>query len=177
MLVSFTIAFAASFSRVGFNLLHNGFLHRFRDARVVRKFRQLHSTYQTYQQNKRVLGTFFGLTFIEQLSRIFFTWVLARGLAVEVDLLFVAGVVPLALIVSRIPISISGWGIFDGAFLLLMSLAGVAPAESVAIVMVTRIVQIISWLPWWMAEVMNTGKVRPPMMAVEGTPIQNMPLR
>lgn len=161
-LASFTIAFAASFSQAVFDLVHRRLLVRFQGAWIMQKFRELHSTYQAYQKNRGVLFAFFILTIVEQLTAVLSVWLVARGLTVEVGLLVVAGVLPLTVLIGRLPISIHGWGVVDGIFALLMSLAGVAPAQSVAIVLIARILQTASWLPWWMAEVITSGGIRPP---------------
>jgi uncharacterized protein (TIRG00374 family) len=164
ILVGFTAAFIGSFSETGFNLLHDRVLRPIQSAKIVGKLRQLHSTYQCYQRNKPILLGFFGLTIAEQSLRILFTWILAKGLNIDIDLLFIAGVVPLTIIVSRLPVSISGWGVMDGAFLVLLSLAGVSGAEAIALALMTRLVQVVSWLPWWITELLSSGKMRAPAL-------------
>jgi uncharacterized membrane protein YbhN (UPF0104 family) len=161
-LASFAIAFSASFSQTAFDLLHGRLLKRFRNTRLMRKMREFHSSYRAYQENKGILGVFFVLTFAEQLLGILVLWVIARGLAVDVGLLFIAGVLPLTALIGRLPISVNGWGVVDGIFALLMSLGGIPPAQSVAIILVARILLTASWLPWWMAEVIGSGNIRPP---------------
>jgi uncharacterized protein (TIRG00374 family) len=134
----------------------------------MRILRQLHASYQAYKENKGILAGFFALTLVERGIDILLTWIVARGLGIEVSLVFVAGALPLALLVSRIPISINGWGVFDGMFLLLMSLGGISPAESIAIALVARILTPLAYLPWWMAEVISSGEVRPPRALKNG---------
>lgn len=166
-LIAAIIAFAASFSRRMFDLLYGRLLYRFRDTRIIRRLRQFHSTYQAYQDNKKSLATFFGLTFGEQLMPILHTWLIARGMGIEVGLFFVTGAVPLTLLVSRLPISIDGLGVYEGVFVLLMSISGVSIAQAIAIAFAGRILQIASWLPWWMAYVVERGSLRRPQSLVE----------
>ena len=80
-----------------------------------------------------------------------------------------AGAVSLAMLIARIPISVQGWGLFDASFVVLMSLAGVSAAQAIAITLVFRILQIVAWLPWWMAHVFDAGSLRPPSTANLGT--------
>jgi uncharacterized protein (TIRG00374 family) len=171
VLVSLTVAFLISFSEAGFHLLHGRFLHSFRNIKIFRKIRQLHSTYQCYRHNKVILSGFFVLTVSEQLLRVLLTWALAKGLGIEIDLLFVAGVVPLTVIVSRIPVSINGWGVMDEAFILLLALAGVSAAEALALTLFTRLVQVVSWLPWWITEVLRSGRIRSAAVVVPSSTI------
>jgi len=126
-------------------------------------------TYQGYGTKKRALVAFFSLTFGEQWLAIVFAWVIAIGMGIHVGLLFIAGVLPLALLISRLPISIDGWGVFDGVFILLMSLAGVSAAEAVAIALAARVLQTASWLPWWLSHLISNGGFREARhLAVEG---------
>lgn len=134
----------------------------------MKRLRQFHSTYRTYQNDKGNLTAFFGLTFGEQFFAILEAWVIARGLGIEVGLIALVGATHLSLLISRIPISIDGLGVFDGMFIILLSLAGVSAVGAVAIAFVGRILQIFSWLPWWLIYVIQNSSVRPPLPVVEG---------
>ena len=126
----------------------------------MQKLRQFHATYQAYRDNKRSLATFFGLTLSEQLGPIGHSWLVARSLGIDVGLPYIAGAVPLALLISRIPISIGGFGVYDGVFILLMSLAGVSATEAISISLVGRLMETGAWLPWWLADVGGSGSLR-----------------
>jgi uncharacterized protein (TIRG00374 family) len=158
---------AASFSQSAFDLLHGRLLHRFRDTRLIQRLWQLHSTYRAYQYDKSNLALFFGLTFGEQLFMIVLFWLIAHGLGIEVSLFYIAGVVPLTILVARLPVSVNGWGVFDGVFILLISLAGVSAVEAIAIVLISRILQTVSWLPWWGAHVLGNAS-RPSLSSLPG---------
>lgn len=162
ILIGATIIFVASFSRRAFNCIHSQLLYRFRAISIMRRLQQFHSTYLAYKDNKRNLVTFFGLTFIEQLMPILQSWLIARGLGVDVSLLYIAAAVPLAFLISRIPVSIDGLGVFEGVFLLLISPAGVPAAEAIAIPLTGRILSTASCLPWWMAYVIGSRSLQPP---------------
>jgi uncharacterized protein (TIRG00374 family) len=161
-LCSFVAAFVASFSQPVYDLVHGRLFQRFNHTRIMKDLRQVHSAYLAYREKKGVLSWFFALTVVERLMEIVSTWVIARGLGINVELIFVAGALPMALFISRIPITINGWGVFEGVFLILMSLGGIAPAESIAISLVARILQPLAYLPWWMAEVIGNKEIRPP---------------
>ena len=167
VLLGATLAFATSFSQRGFGFLHDHLLSRFADTPVMRRLRQFHRTFLAYRREKRSLAIFFGLTFGEQLMPVLFMWLIARSLGVGVGVLHIVVAVPLALLISRLPVSIDGLGVFEGAFTLLMSLAGVTAAESVAMALAGRILQTASWLPWWLAHVIGYGQLRPPRLLAE----------
>jgi uncharacterized protein (TIRG00374 family) len=168
VLLAGTLAFATSFSQTAFDFLHDRLLRRLSDAWIMRRLRQAHLTYLAYRHEKRSLATFLGLTFIEQLQPIVTAWLIARGLGVEVSLLFIVGAVPLVGLISRIPITIGGLGVYDGAFMLVMSMAGLTAAESIAIALASRILETAAWLPWWLAHVIGYGELRPSALEPKG---------
>lgn len=154
-------AFSVSFSQRAYLLIHDRLLRRFRESGVMARLRRFHQTYRAYRGHKAGMAVFFGLSFGEQLLPILHSWLIALGMGIDVGLLFVAGAVPLALLIARIPVSIDGLGVYDGLFMVLMALAGVSPAESVAIALIGRILQIVAWLPWWATYVLGSGSLRP----------------
>jgi uncharacterized protein (TIRG00374 family) len=166
-LLGATVVFAASFTQSLFDLIHNHLLYRLRDRWIVQKLRYFHSTYRSYQDDKGNLALFFGLTLVEQLGPILHTWLIARSLGVDVDFFYTAAAVSLTLLVSRIPISIGGFGVYDGMFMLLMSLAGVHAAEAIAITFVGRIMETASWVPWWLVDVAGSKNFRLPRLLAE----------
>jgi hypothetical protein len=61
------------------------------------------------------------------------------------------GVLPLALLFSRLPVSFDGLVVFEGIVMFLLSLGGVPPAEGVAVALMARVVKIVSCLPSWIS--------------------------
>src|SRR5690606_16604305 len=85
----------------------------------------------------------------------------ARALEVEFNPMFVFAAVPLAILVSRLPISLDGIGVYEGIFIAIMALGGVRPADALAVSLAARALQIVVWLPWWLMLAARTG-MRPP---------------
>jgi uncharacterized protein (TIRG00374 family) len=162
MLLVAILLFVISVSKKAFNLFHDRILHRFRNNRIAQKLREFHETYRFFVIDRQNLAVFFGLTFGEQLLPIFDMWLIARGMGIEVGILYFAAVLPLALLISRIPISIDGIGVFEGVLIVLLSLAGLSAAQAVAIAIVGRILQTIALVPWWMAFVISHKNLRIP---------------
>lgn len=162
MLLGTVLLFTISVNQRAFGLFHDTILHRFRNRRIVHKLREFHETYRSFVVDRRRLAAFFGLTFGEQLLPIVNTWLIARGMGIEVGLSYFAVALPLALLISRIPISIEGIGVFEGVFIVLMSLADLSAAQAVAIALVGRILQTIALIPWWMAFVITHRGLRMP---------------
>ena len=163
------LVFATSLTQTTFDFIHGRLLRGLAGARIMQRLRKLHLTYLAYRDEKRCLTLFFGLTFVEQCIPILQAWVIALALGVEVSLLYIAVAMPPALLLSHIPISIDGLGVFEGAFMLLISLGGVTAAEAIAIALTGRILELVSWLPWWLAHVIGDGRLRPPKVIPEGS--------
>jgi uncharacterized protein (TIRG00374 family) len=159
--------FIVSFNQSVFDFLYGRLFFKFQDTRILGKFKQFHSVYMRYQDNKKELVVFFVLTFGEQFLFILHPWLVAKGLGLDIGLLFLVGVVPLTILISRIPIAISGLGVYDGVFMMLLSLAGIPPAGALAITLNGRILQMASWIPWWFAHVIGSGSFRPPRPLME----------
>ena len=162
MLLGAVLLFAATVSQRVFGFLHDKILSGFRHNRIAGKLREFHETYRSFTVDRRNIATFFGLTLVEQLVPIFDSWLIAKGMGIETGLLYFAAALPLALLISRIPISIDGLGVFDGIFILLMSMAGLSAAQAAAIAILGRILQAIALIPWWIAYVISHRNLRVP---------------
>ena len=162
MLLGAVFLLIVSVSERAFHLFHDEVLNGLKHRRIVKKLREFHETYRSFAADRRNLATFFGLTFVEQLLPILDTWLIARGMGIEVGVLYFAAALPLALLISRLPISIDGIGVFEGIFIVLMSLAGLSPAQAVAIAVVSRILGTITYIPWWFAYVISSKNFRVP---------------
>ncbi|MGH7797415.1 MAG: lysylphosphatidylglycerol synthase transmembrane domain-containing protein [Candidatus Binatia bacterium] len=165
MLVASAAAFALSFNQRSFECLGAYLPARVREGRVLQRLRRFHSTYRAYQRNKRALAIFFLLTFAEQLLPIVHAWLIAVALGVDVSLFYIAGALPLSILISRIPVSIDGLGVFESVFILLLSFVGVSSSEAFAIALAGRILQTVSWLPWWLAHAFAIGELKIPRTA------------
>jgi glycosyltransferase 2 family protein len=139
---------------------------RFRTARIVGRFRQFHGVYRGYGAERAVLGVFFALTLAEQALTVVGAWVIAIALHVDVSLWLMVGVMPLSMLIARLPITFDGLGLYEGVFTLLMGLGGVGVAESLSIALSGRVIQTLAWTPWWFLYSIGNKDVRPPKEAV-----------
>lgn len=138
---------------------------RIRESKAMRMLMSFTSAYRLLGRNRAAIARFGGLTIIEQLFSVIFPWTLARGLDVPVDLLLLLGVLPLSTLISRLPISFDGLGVFEVVFVGLLLLAGISAEASLAIAISGRVIQLLAFLPWWAAHVISTGAVQPPSSA------------
>lgn len=138
---------------------------RFLESKATRMLRTLHDAYRSLAVDRRRLTAFCVLTFVEQMLTVAYYGVVAIALGVEFNALFLFAAVPLAILVSRLPVSLDGIGVYEGIFMAVMTLGGVRPEDSLAVSLAARALQIITWTPWWLAMLSRTGFARPPSAA------------
>ena len=161
MLASAIGAVALSLSRSLFDRIITLVPERFRDSRPLRKLRQVHAIYVEYYSNGRSIAAASALSFSEIAVNIVMNWACALALHVDVSLAFFAGAFLIARLVARLPISIDGFGVFEGIFAAFLLMAGVREEAAVSIALLGRIVQTASWIPWWIAYALDTRELRP----------------
>jgi uncharacterized protein (TIRG00374 family) len=138
-----------------------------RDSKVMHYLDRFAAAYRSLGGARSTIAQFSALTVLEQLFAVIFPWTLAKGLGVNVDLLLLLGVLPISTLLSRLPISFDGLGVFEAIFIGLMVLAGIDAAAALAIAISGRIIQLFAFLPWWVAYVARSGAVRPTTAAKE----------
>jgi uncharacterized membrane protein YbhN (UPF0104 family) len=141
-----------------------------RRTRVTSKLLHLHRTYVGFAARPGPLTTFAALTVVEQLVTIVYTWCTARAVGVDVTLIFIAGVLPLTLLVSRLPISFDGLGVFEAVFIVLMGLGGVSPAQATSVAVIGRVIQTLALLPWSIAHIWTPASIREPRPSAAAPP-------
>ena len=138
-------------------------------SRLVARLAGVQQSYVRFGARPGVLAVFFALTVCEQLVSIVYCWFTALAVGADVSLWFMAGVLPLTLLVSRLPISFDGLGVFEAVFIALMALGDIDPAQATSIALLGRILQTASWVPWSIAHSLETpGAPGPEPVAVEG---------
>jgi len=147
------IAFSVSFTDRLFQLVYDGWLKRFTNFKIFQKLRKLHAAYLEYRVGRWRLAVFFALSFIEQFFSLAVAWLIALSLHIEIGLIYIVGALPVAMLLSRLPISIDGIGVFEAAFvsITIAISAGVTPAETISISFAARILQFIFNIPWTIA--------------------------
>lgn len=153
---------AFSFSRRALHWMLRLLPGRFASGKVTQMLTRLHDAYRALAIDRPRLALFGALTFLEQVLMIACYGLTAVTLGIEFNAIFLFAAVPLAILVSRLPISIDGIGVYEGIFIVIMTLGGVRPEDSLAISLAARALQIVVWLPWWLMMAVETKHVRPP---------------
>jgi len=153
MISAAMIVLATSLNEKMFRLLHERWLRRFRDNRIGRRLKEFHATYLQYRNHPGVLINFSLLTVAEQFVAVVVLWLIALSLQIHVGIAAFLVAVPLSLLISRLPIGVYGLGTFEAAFIFLLAQAGLSAADAVAVSFTGRVLEILAWLPWWLAHV------------------------
>jgi uncharacterized protein (TIRG00374 family) len=137
-----------------------------RNSKVMQYLERFAAAYRSLGGARSTIAKFSALTVLEQVFSVVFPWVLAMGLNVPVDLLLLLGVLPISTLISRLPISFDGLGVFEAVFVGLLVLAGIDAAAALAIAISGRVIQLFAFLPWWFVHVARAG-LRPPQASKE----------
>lgn len=157
---------ALSFSDRAYGWLHERLLGRFRENRAVRLLRGIHDTYRDFRRHRRELHRFWWLSVLEQLGPVLPIWILATDLGVRVPVIYLAGAVTLSFLVARVPVTLGGLGVMEGVLGFLLHQVGVPAPLAVTVAVAARIVEVASWLPWWLHLALSHGSLRRPESAV-----------
>ncbi|HEY7639348.1 MAG TPA: lysylphosphatidylglycerol synthase transmembrane domain-containing protein [Steroidobacteraceae bacterium] len=137
-----------------------------RASKVMNYLERFAAAYRSLGGARATIAKFSALTVLEQVFSVAFPWVLAKGLGVPVDLLLLLGVLPITTLISRLPISFDGLGVYEAVFVGLLVLAGIDAAAALAIAISGRVIQLFAFLPWWFVYVAQSG-LRPPQASKE----------
>jgi uncharacterized protein (TIRG00374 family) len=111
------------------------------------KLAAVYRSYQAYQGHRVQLGEFLVLSLLENLFPLIWTFLLALAFNIEVPLLYFFILVPIVLVLIRIPISFDGLGLQEGAFVFFLSQIGLPHSEALFLGLASHLIAIISVLP------------------------------
>lgn len=94
---------------------------------------QFQETIRAYLHRPRLLLTALGLSLILQTIATGMFVAVCFALNLPIPILFVFLVVPIVSVVSQLPISLNGWGIREGALILLLGRIGIRPEEALSL--------------------------------------------
>jgi glycosyltransferase 2 family protein len=120
---------------------------KFSRYKLVGKLKEIYQSYLTYQDRRADLVMFLLFSFIENLFPIFSSYFLSLAFGVNISLLYFFILIPIVLVLVRLPISIDGIGIQEGAFVYFLTLIGVSRADALLLGIASHIMAIISVLP------------------------------
>ncbi len=122
-------------------------LHSLHLERLVAKTDAILSAFQVMGMHRAVLINSLIISLVNQILVISVTWIMSRGLHIEVTLLQFLVFVPVVTLISMVPISLNGMGLREYAFVSLLSGVGVDHEAAIALGLLSSAVIILSAIP------------------------------
>jgi len=101
-----------------------------------RRFRimtEFYNYFSIIRERRGIIAKAFIISAVIQFMNFFIVLLLARRIGTEVSLLHLAVLLPIVITAASLPISISGIGVREGAFVLLLGLVGVTPEAATSL--------------------------------------------
>lgn len=106
--------------------------------------KQFQETLRTYLHDPKTLLEALGITLVLQVVAIGMFAAVAQALQLSIPPLFFAFIVPILMTVSQLPISLNGWGVREGAAILLFGRIGIEPAQALSLSFVSAAIPLLS---------------------------------
>jgi uncharacterized protein (TIRG00374 family) len=103
--------------------------------------------YFEYRSHGPTLVWFLVLSVLEQSVPIVGTWLTALAFDIDLSLIQSAAVAPVALLFTRIPISVSGFGVVEGLYVALFALVGLNYTDSFILGLIANLSIVVTTLP------------------------------
>lgn len=100
---------------------------------INEKFESLYNAVMLYKGEPQVLLKAFLISFVVQIKGVVIFYLISRGFGLNVSIGYFFMFVPIAVSISMIPISLSGLGLREGAFVYLFSKVGMTSAQALSI--------------------------------------------
>jgi uncharacterized protein (TIRG00374 family) len=122
-----------------------------------------------FKERPGLLTSFLILSIFEQAFPIIGNFVMAKAFSIDLSLLWLAVGIPITLAVARLPISVHGLGVQEGAYALIFSAAGVPPGKVVMMSLISRVLLLLSSLPGVLWSVSTAERVASVPVVTQGS--------
>lgn len=107
--------------------------------RVRRAAGEVRGTMARYARHPGLLSWTLLLGLVFQTLTVGATWLIARSLAVDLSFALLAVVAPMVLLATVLPISIAGFGVREGSYVVLLGVAGVSHTDATLLSLLTGV--------------------------------------
>lgn len=155
---------------LGYLALRPGGLGRRLPERLRRWGREGRTALGAYARDRRLLLYALGLGVLFQALSVTAVWLLAKAIDTPLAFAVVAVTVPLVLVITVVPISIAGFGLREGGFVVLLAKAGVPATQATLISLLGVAALALSSLPGAAALLWPGATGAPPERTGLGSP-------
>jgi uncharacterized protein (TIRG00374 family) len=115
---------------------------------------------RTYERDRRMLAEVLAIGVVYQALVLVAFWLIAESLGLDLDPAILAVVVPPVLLAALLPISLAGFGVREGAFVVLLAEFGVSSADATLLSLLSVVAVTIASLPGGVAIAGGTASLR-----------------
>ncbi|MDH5201666.1 MAG: flippase-like domain-containing protein [Nitrospirota bacterium] len=116
-----------------FFILASIFIFGLRLGKSIKIVSGFYNYFHSYRNQKPIIGKALLISAIVQLSNIFAVYILALGLGEHISFIVCLIFLPLIILFTMLPISISGLGVRESAFVVLFGIIGIKPEIATAL--------------------------------------------
>ena len=142
-----------------FNLIKRG-LSRFQRHKLIRMYLDFHSAYMELSRHWKVLLLFGVLSFFRHGILVSMNFCGALALDLPITLSYFFAIIPVAVILVLLPISIDSIGVKEGVFIFLFGLAGLSPEESLSLSLFMRVFRWMLLIPAGCVFLYDSAKIK-----------------
>jgi len=130
---------------------------------IIKALHKLYSAYALYRDRKGTMFIFILLTIIETAMPVIWSWLVALSIGInDVELIYYCTFVPLILLLIRLPISLDGFGINEGAYVYFLTLVGVSTSAAFSVGFITHILFLACLLPGILIYLLSSSEFSSP---------------
>jgi hypothetical protein len=124
---------------------------------IGRKIQKIYSLCCEYRKYRRTVLVVFLWTLVEQIVPIVGFLLRGYALHINVSIVQLAVVVPVVVLIVRLPITFNGYGIEEGMYIALLGLVGVSPSEAFLLSMSGRVLLLLTAVPAGIYSILSGG--------------------
>ncbi|MBI2870623.1 MAG: flippase-like domain-containing protein [Candidatus Omnitrophica bacterium] len=114
---------------------------------LVARLKSWVAAFLEYGRHKRLLAKGLALSLVVQIMRVITTYMLSLGLGMDVSLAYYLICVPVAFLAVLLPVSMGGWGMQEGAYVVMLTAVGADAADAFTLSVLSSLITIAVSLP------------------------------
>jgi uncharacterized protein (TIRG00374 family) len=130
---------------------------RFAADSVVEKVHHIYTLCCEYRKHLRTVAAVSTWTLLEQMFPVLSNALMAYSLHIDLSLLELMAIIPVAMLATRLPISLNGLGVEEGIYVVLFGAVGVSASEAFLLSATGRVLPLICLLPWGIHSIFKGG--------------------
>ncbi len=119
----------------------------FRRHALLMRARSLLAAIMEFKSEKTVMSATFAISLTMQCFRVLIVMAIASGIGIDIDAIYFLILVPVGTVAATLPVSVGGWGVQEGTFVLLLQVADVPGSHAFVLSILTTLAVVMVSLP------------------------------